>query len=322
MKQNRIFRIIAAAVFFVLFCINTYLRADCAVWSDDLDENGRDIAAMEAAIARREAREAAKAAEEAAAASEAEAPESEPAPEAAVEAAPDPNSPEGRAAALGLPAPPDIDINSWEFLLVNSTSMLSDTDVIYETAFFNKTVAAGDSYYIQAAPDTNEWNHCQVDSRIAEPLQQMVQACVAEGIQCYLASGYRCYNEQSYLLSLKVQQVGYDQAVTIVAPPGTSEHQTGLCVDITDYNREYKDSSLEQTATYQWLAAHCTEYGFIVRYPASKSGSADSVTGIIYEPWHFRYVGVEAAKYMTENDLCLEEFVALYRPAAEAEGAA
>ena len=101
-------------------------------------------------------------------------------------------------------------------------------------------------------------------------------------------------------------------AATIVARPGTSEHQSGLVCDITDWYRELKDASLEQTETYQWLKDHCAEYGFVVRYPADKSGSADSITGIIYEPWHFRYVGVEPATYMMENNLCLEEFLALY----------
>ena len=70
-----------------------------------------------------------------------------------------------------------------------------------------------------------------------------------------------------------------------------------------------KNSELENTELYQWLSAHCHEYGFIVRYPKDK----EEVTGIIYEPWHFRYVGVEAATYIMENGLCLEEFIALYQ---------
>ena len=70
-----------------------------------------------------------------------------------------------------------------------------------------------------------------------------------------------------------------------------------------------KNESLENTALYQWMSRHCQEYGFIVRYPKDK----EEITGIIYEPWHFRYVGVEAATYMVEHNLCLEEFVALYQ---------
>ena len=144
-------------------------------------------------------------------------------------------------------------------------------------------------------------------------------AARAQGLNVYLSSGYRDYNTQSYLYNRKIGQ-GYsaEDAARIVAPPGTSEHQTGLACDITDRYYELKDSSLENTATYQWMSQHCHEYGFIVRYPKDKSGmttadAAESVTGIIYEPWHFRYVGVEAATYIMENGLCLEEFVELYK---------
>ena len=94
-----------------------------------------------------------------------------------------------------------------------------------------------------------------------------------------------------------------------MARPGTSEHQTGLCCDITDRYYEMKDRSLENTELYQWMSAHCQEYGFIVRFPDGK----EDVTGIIYEPWHFRYVGKEAAAYIMEHDLTLEEFLELYQ---------
>ena len=220
----------------------------------------------------------------------------------------DPNSPAARAAALGLPAPPEIDITDWQYLLVNAAHPLEPVDYAPESmGYLNMT---GDETDIQT---THSDYRCAVDLRIAQALVDFTQACKAAGLPVYLSSGYRSYSEQQYLYNRKVGQ-GYSEEVakTIVAYPGTSEHQTGLCCDITDYYRETKDSSLAQTATYQWLCDHCTEYGFVVRYPEDKSGSADSITGIIYEPWHFRYVGVEAAKYMTENHLCLEEFTELY----------
>ena len=103
-------------------------------------------------------------------------------------------------------------------------------------------------------------------------------------------------------------EIDEEIAKTIVAPPGTSEHQLGLAADITDKYYEFKDESLENTELFQWMSANCAQYGFIVRYPKDK----EDVTGIMYEPWHFRYVGVEAAEYIMENGLCLEEFVALY----------
>ena len=106
-----------------------------------------------------------------------------------------------------------------------------------------------------------------------------------------------------------MEEYGYDEAATIVLPPGTSEHQTGLCCDITDVYRSPKNpDELSQTETFQWLNAHSEEYGFILRYPENK----EEITDVIYEPWHFRYVGEEAARYIKENDLCLEEFLALY----------
>ena len=98
-------------------------------------------------------------------------------------------------------------------------------------------------------------------------------------------------------------------AARIVNRPGTSEHQLGLCADITDKFYEVKTQDLEKTALYQWMYAHCQDYGFILRYPADKQ----DITGVMYEPWHFRYVGKEAAAYIMENGLCLEEFLDLYK---------
>lgn len=239
------------------------------------------------------------------------APADNPAP--AVIAAPDPtfdpNSPAARAAALGLPAPPDIDISQWQYVLVSAQHPLEPQDYAPENlAYLNMT---GDDSEIRTGYDQNR----QVfDMLAAQPLVDFAQGCRAAGLSVYLSSGYRSYSDQLYLFNRKVSQ-GYseDVAKTIVAYPGTSEHQTGLCCDITDRYYELKDSSLENTATYKWLYEHCSDYGFILRYPADKSGSADSVTGCIYEPWHFRYVGKEAAQYIMANNLCLEEFVALYK---------
>ena len=210
------------------------------------------------------------------------------------------------AAKLGLPMPPDIDVNSWALLLANAKHPIQEYQP-EQLAYLNMTLSETD---IQTSYNPNR---CPVDSRIAEHLLAFGLGCKDAGLPIYLSSGYRSYDEQSYLFQRKIGQ-GYseDQAATIVARPGTSEHQTGLACDITDFYHETKDSSLESTPTYQWLHDNCADYGFVVRYPADKSGSADSVTGIIYEPWHFRYVGVDAAHYMTDNNLCLEEFLALY----------
>ena len=133
----------------------------------------------------------------------------------------------------------------------------------------------------------------------------------AEGLSVCLSSAYRSYNEQTYLFNRKVSQCGGDEAAAarIVNRPGTSEHQLGLCADITDKFYEVKTKELEKTALYQWMYAHCQDYGFILRYPADKQ----DITGVMYEPWHFRYVGKEAAAYIMGNGLCLEEFLDLYK---------
>ena len=181
---------------------------------------------------------------------------------------------------------PDIDIDSWEYVLVNAEHSIGEY-----------------------APELGEFEGQKLDQRILEPMQSFVAGASAEGLSVFLSSGYRGYEEQQYLFNRKVEQYGEEQAATIVSRPGTSEHQTGLACDITDEYYELKNESLENTALYQWMSRHCQEYGFIVRYPKDK----EEITGIIYEPWHFRYVGVEAATYMVEHNLCLEEFVALYQ---------
>jgi len=183
---------------------------------------------------------------------------------------------------------PDIDISSWEYLLANADSPIGE--------------------YVPEL--TSLENGQNFDSRAVEALQSFIDAARAEGLSVYLSSSYRSYSEQQYLFNRKVAQHNGDEATaaTIVARPGTSEHQTGLCCDITDRYYEVKNSSLENTELYKWMYAHCAEYGFILRYPKDK----EEVTGIIYEPWHFRYVGKEAAEYIMENGLCLEEFVELY----------
>ena len=181
---------------------------------------------------------------------------------------------------------PDIDITSWEYRLANADNSIGEY-----------------------TPELDTVEGQKLDKRVTDAMKDFVAAARAQGLSVYLSSGYRSYDEQNYLYQRKVSQYGEEQAKKIVAPPGTSEHQTGLACDITDKYYEFKDSSLENTALYQWMSQHCQEYGFIVRYPKDK----EDVTGIIYEPWHFRYVGKDAAEYIMDKGLCLEEFVALYK---------
>lgn len=153
-----------------------------------------------------------------------------------------------------------------------------------------------------------------VDSRAYPDLQEMMDACRAAGLDPKICSSYRTQDKQQELYENKIQRLmdeGYsykravEEAGTVVAVPGTSEHQTGLALDIVDASYQILDEEQENTQVQQWLMEHSWEYGFVLRYPNGKS----EITGIIYEPWHYRYVGREAAREMTELGMCLEEYV-------------
>ena len=152
-----------------------------------------------------------------------------------------------------------------------------------------------------------------VDARIVEPLNAMIAAAKADGVSIFVCSAYRTVEYQQGLFQRKInqykakgysEQEAYDIAKTIVAIPGTSEHHTGLAVDISTPQYTTLDEGFGDTVAFAWLKEHCAQYGFIMRYPTGKT----EITGIIYEPWHYRYVGVDEAKEMTEQGICLEEY--------------
>lgn len=155
----------------------------------------------------------------------------------------------------------------------------------------------------------------KIDSRAYPALQEMMDGARAAGYQPLICSAYRSREKQTQLFENKTQTYlaqGYsraeaeEKAAHWVARPGTSEHETGLAVDIVDQAYQMLDQKQEDRPVQQWLMAHCAEYGFILRYPTEKS----DLTGVGYEPWHYRYVGVEAAKAIMDQNLCLEEFLA------------
>ena len=155
----------------------------------------------------------------------------------------------------------------------------------------------------------------KVDSRIADTLMDMIRAAKKDGYYIYILSSYRDMEKQIELYEAEVEKwirEGYEQeaaeekAGTVVAFPGTSEHHLGLAVDLVSSEHIKLDQDAEKTKGYQWLVAHCQEYGFILRYP----NNASDITGIIYEPWHFRYVGEEAAAEIMEAGITLEEYLA------------
>lgn len=186
----------------------------------------------------------------------------------------------------------------WYLTLVNFEHALSET-------FVPEELAEVDNGYV-------------ADSRIADATKQMIAAAREENVRIIALSAYRDYDYQMDLYENKVQRLqqekGYsvdkarEEAATVVAYPGTSEHQLGLALDLVDARHVKLDESQEDTDAYKWLYEHCAEYGFIVRYPNGKT----DITGIIYEPWHFRYVGEEAAKVIMEKGITLEEYLTDY----------
>ena len=156
----------------------------------------------------------------------------------------------------------------------------------------------------------------QLRKEANEALEAMFAAAQEAGYNLYVKSAYRSYSTQSSMYYNRLEKNnGRDDG--LVAYPGSSDHQTGLGVDILNYEWTQKDGMnyrFAATAEAQWMDAHCQEYGFILRYMEDK----EDVTGIKFEPWHFRYVGREAAVYIMENHLSLEEFTEEWQ-AAEAE---
>ncbi len=153
----------------------------------------------------------------------------------------------------------------------------------------------------------------QCDERIIAELFAMLQAAKKDGVNLAICSPYRDLNRQEILFDRKITlymgqgysyMEAYKTASQIVTIPGASEHQLGLALDIFSDTYTSLDEGFGETDAGKWLAEHSCEYGFILRYPAQK----EYITGIEYEPWHFRYVGKEAATIITEENICLEEF--------------
>ena len=191
---------------------------------------------------------------------------------------------------------PDIDISEWQYRLVN-------TEVPLEREYEPEVTAL-------------EGNQ-SFDARAAQSLQDFVDDARAAGNSVIVTSSYRPYVTQEYLFNNKVnehrnmgktEETAIADASRIVARPGTSEHQLALAADIVDRYYDYLTVDFANTQLAQWMKSRCKDYGFILRYPEDKQ----DITKIMFEPWHFRYVGVEAATYIMEHGLCLEEFVALY----------
>ena len=157
-------------------------------------------------------------------------------------------------------------------------------------------------------------NGLKFDERAIHQLNTMLSEARRQGLSPVVSSAYRTMEKQQSLFDCKVSALmalGLDpvqadtEARKHVAYPGTSEHNLGLAADIVSLSYQHLDGHQANTPEVKWLREHCAEYGFIQRYPEGK----EEITGIIYEPWHFRYVGVEAAGAIIEGGLCLEEYL-------------
>jgi len=195
---------------------------------------------------------------------------------------------------------PISDPNDWRIILVNREHMLSKEIGIELTSITQ-----------------NAKPNMKIDSRIATSYQDMVAAAKKDGINLYLRSGYRAIKlQQTYydasVKSYKSQGLSDEEAsakaLEYLQYPGASEHHTGLALDIisVEWQNTVEDlnAKFETTDAFKWLDKNAAEYGFTLRYPKDK----ENITGIKYEPWHYRYVGKEVAAYLKEKGLTLEEY--------------
>ena len=172
-------------------------------------------------------------------------------------------------------------------------------------------------------PDDFETKECGSKTAVNKTLQtvacdaflEMQKAAAAENVTIWMQSGYRSVKYQTGLYERKTKYYtdqGYDlatakeKAAAVVNPPGYSEHNCGLAADLNSPEHTGLDEGFENTTAFRWLCEHAADYGFILRYPKG----AEAQTEITYEPWHWRYVGVENARKISTSGLCFEDYIA------------
>lgn len=196
----------------------------------------------------------------------------------------------------------EIPDTSWAYYIVNRSNPLPaefEDDIEFKGVWSN-----GRYYYL--------------DSRAADFAECMINDAAEDGVTLLICSAYRSYarqtsNFENRLREYASSKYSFSDAYTLtagyIAVPGTSEHHTGLAVDFITPGYMYLDDGFEETDAYKWLSDNCYKYGFILRYPSDKS----ELTGINYEPWHFRFIGFEYAEKIHNSGLCLEEYMELDR---------
>lgn len=201
------------------------------------------------------------------------------------------------------PTPADLSVpgqSQWQLQIANTEYLLAEDFAPEELAY----IESGQS----------------VDARIEEPLRALFAAAREAGYTLYFCSGYRDYDTQSIIYwrhidDFMAQGMTFEEADAetrlSVMPPGASEHQLGLTADVLEYAEQDMLPYIGGSGLMLWLEENCADYGFIIRYPEDKI----HITGVSYEPWHLRYVGIETAKYIMQEGLCLEEYLQEYMQA-------
>ncbi len=204
------------------------------------------------------------------------------------ESKPNPDLPDTFVTPTGV----SLDANFGRLLLINGVHALPDD---YDTNVREYLVEIDDQY-------RNNDYVTQIHKDVYPYITAMVAAAQADGVNLQVWSPFRSYAIQNDLFQKQVARVGGDEAkaATVVARPGTSEHNTGLCADFN-----MASDAFESTPMYNWMCENAENYGFILRYPKEKQ----DVTGVIYESWHWRFVGINNAKEINELGVTLEEFI-------------
>ena len=193
---------------------------------------------------------------------------------------------------------------------IDNPTIITINEELWHLTLVNASFRIPDTYTpdLVAVCGSNE----RLDRKIALQYEMMYAAALNDGVVLKPCSGYRSYElqERNYKNKIKFfENQGYStedakvKAATIIMPPGSSEHNLGYAMDIVCVEEWF-----ENTNEFRWLTENAADYGFIMRYPKDKQ----DITKVIYEPWHWRYVGVEAAKEMKEKNLTLEEYLGVY----------
>lgn len=199
----------------------------------------------------------------------------------------------------------ELDANFGRLLLINGEHALPDD---YDTNVRE--------YLVEIDPQYRNNNYVtQIHKDVYPYITAMVAAAQKDGVNLKVWSPFRSYAIQNDLFQKQVQRVGGDEAkaATVVARPGTSEHNTGLCADFN-----MASDAFESTPMYTWMCENAEDYGFILRYPKDKT----DVTDVIYESWHWRFVGINNAKEINRLGITLEEYIKMkeFDPAMDMYG--